>query len=190
MSDKNQFTFRIEGMTCDGCARHVTEALRGVSGVEEAQVAGWQGGKAVVLALDKVSDGDLAEAARRAGYNAILEARRPVEGERRVPVAPMADYDLMIVGGGSAAFAAAIKGAELGAKVAIAEQGTIGGTCVNIGCVPSKNLIRATETLHQAGTAARFAGVRAEGRIEDWQAVVRHKDALVSALPKCELVHV
>ena len=97
-------------------------------------------------------------------------------------------YDLAVIGAGSAGFSAAITAAEQGAQVALIGHGSIGGTCVNIGCVPSKNLIRATETLHQAGTAARFAGVRAEGRIEDWQAVVCHKDALVSALRKAKYV--
>ena len=52
-------------------------------------------------------------------------------------------FDLVVVGGGSAGFAAAIRGAELGARVALVEGGTLGGTCVNIGCVPSKTLIRA-----------------------------------------------
>jgi len=91
-------------------------------------------------------------------------------------------YDLAIIGAGSAGFSAAITAAEQGAQVALIGHGTIGGTCVNIGCVPSKNLIRAAETLHQAKVAARFAGVRAEGRIEDWRAVVRQKDELVSSL--------
>src|SRR5260370_41390164 len=92
------------------------------------------------------------------------------------------DYDLAVIGAGSAGFSAAITAAELGANVALIGHGVIGGTCVNTGCVPSKTLIRAAETLHQAGAAARFAGVRAEGRIEDWRAVIRQKDELVSSL--------
>src|SRR6266545_2081690 len=92
------------------------------------------------------------------------------------------NYDLAVIGAGSAGFSAAITAAGQGAQVALIGHGTIGGTCVNIGCVPSKNLIRATETLHQASAAARFAGLRAEGRIEDWRSVVRHKDELVSSL--------
>jgi mercuric reductase len=95
---------------------------------------------------------------------------------------PNGRYDLAVIGAGSAGFSAAITGAELGAHVALIGHGTIGGTCVNIGCVPSKTLIRATETLHQASAAARFAGIRASGRIEDWAAVVRQKDELVSSL--------
>lgn len=54
--------------------------------------------------------------------------------------------DLLVIGGGSAAFAAAIRGAELGARVTLVERGTLGGTCVNVGCVPSKTLIKAAET--------------------------------------------
>ncbi|MEX0591001.1 MAG: FAD-dependent oxidoreductase, partial [Xanthobacteraceae bacterium] len=66
-------------------------------------------------------------------------------------------YDLAVIGAGSAGFAAAISAAEQGAHVALIGHGTIGGTCVNVGCIPSKNLIRATEALHQASTASRFA---------------------------------
>src|SRR5262245_4497952 len=91
-------------------------------------------------------------------------------------------YDLAVIGAGSAGFSAAITAAEQGARVALIGHGTIGGTCVNIDCVPSKPLIRAAETLHKATAAARFAGIHAEARIEDWQAVVRHKDELVSQL--------
>src|SRR3989442_2761224 len=54
-------------------------------------------------------------------------------------------FDLVILGSGSAAFAAAIKAADHGAKTAMIERSTLGGTCVNVGCVPSKNLLRAGE---------------------------------------------
>ena len=69
-------------------------------------------------------------------------------------------FDLAVIGAGSAGFSAAIRAAELGARVALIGHGTIGGTCVNVGCVPSKTLIRAVEPLHQAGAASRFAGMR------------------------------
>ena len=97
-------------------------------------------------------------------------------------------YDLAVVGAGLAGFSAAITAAELGARVALIGHGRIGGTCVNTGCVPSKNLIRATEALHQARAAARFRGIRAEGRVEDWQTVVRRKDALVSSLRQAKCI--
>ncbi len=56
------------------------------------------------------------------------------------------EFDLLIVRGGSAGFAAAIKGAGLAARVAMAEEGTLGGTCVNVGCVPSRTLLPYTST--------------------------------------------
>ncbi|MEQ9191132.1 MAG: mercury(II) reductase [Alphaproteobacteria bacterium] len=90
--------------------------------------------------------------------------------------------DLIVVGAGSAGFSAAITAAELGAKVALIGHGTIGGTCVNVGCVPSKTLIRAVETVHQARSAYRFAGIEAHGCLGDWAALAQQKDGLVAEL--------
>ena len=91
------------------------------------------------------------------------------------------DFDLLIVGGGSAGFGAAIKGAELGARVAMAELGTLGGTCVNVGCVPSKTLIRAAEANHRR-THHPFEGIAATNGQPDWPVVREHKDALVTGM--------
>ncbi|MFG1423123.1 bifunctional organomercurial lyase/mercury(II) reductase MerBA [Roseixanthobacter liquoris] len=91
-------------------------------------------------------------------------------------------YDLVVIGAGSAGFSASITAADQGAQVALVGSGTIGGTCVNIGCVPSKTLIRAAETLHNARVAARFAGIAAEAELTNWRGTVRQKDALVSEL--------
>lgn len=105
-------------------------------------------------------------------------ATRPLRANRRNGGA----YDLVVIGAGSAGFSASITAAEQGAQVALIGSGTIGGTCVNIGCVPSKTLIRAAETLHNARVAARFAGITAEAELTDWRGTVRQKDALVSEL--------
>jgi mercuric reductase len=91
-------------------------------------------------------------------------------------------YDLAVIGAGSAGFSAAITAAEQGANVALIGHGTLGGTCVNVGCVPSKTLIRATETLYQVGAAGRFAGIRAKGQVIDWAALIAQKDELVVGL--------
>ncbi|MFQ5938981.1 MAG: mercury(II) reductase [Alphaproteobacteria bacterium] len=103
---------------------------------------------------------------------------------------PRNNLELVVIGAGSAGFAAAIRGAELGARVMLVGVGTIGGTCVNVGCVPSKTLIRAVETLHQADAAARFAGIRAEATLGDWREVVAQKNALVSELRTSKYVDV
>ena len=90
--------------------------------------------------------------------------------------------DVAVIGAGSAGFSAAIRAAELGATVTLIGHGAIGGTCVNIGCVPSKTLIRAVDTIHQARSASRFAGISARARIDDWKRVVDQKDELVNQL--------
>lgn len=90
-------------------------------------------------------------------------------------------FDLIIIGSGGAAFGAAIRGAELGARIAMVERGTLGGTCVNIGCVPSKTLLRAAESLHRA-TTSPFAGVAAAGSLRDFAAVMAQKDELIGEL--------
>ena len=91
-------------------------------------------------------------------------------------------YDVAVVGAGSAGFSAAITAAEQGAQVALIGGGIIGGTCVNVGCVPSKTMIRMAETLHGARAAARFPGVSGDVRINDWAKVIAAKDDLVATL--------
>jgi mercuric reductase len=95
---------------------------------------------------------------------------------------PKDEFDLAVIGAGSAGFSAAITAAEGGKRVALIGHGTIGGTCVNVGCVPSKTMIRAAEALHGAGAATRFAGLAGEARLTDWSTLVAAKDDLVSTL--------
>ncbi len=99
----------------------------------------------------------------------------------RTPAARAGSYDLAVIGSGGAAFGAALRASELGAKVVLVERGTLGGTCVNIGCVPSKTLIRAAEAVHRA-SHARFAGTTSSGRVEDWKALMKEKRELVEGL--------
>ncbi len=99
-------------------------------------------------------------------------------------------FDLAVIGAGSAGFLAAITGAELGAHVALIGHGAIGGTCVNVGCVPSKALIRASESLHQARAACRFSGIAAEARLVDWRALIAQKDDLVAGLRQAKYIDV
>src|SRR5579875_3345188 len=97
-------------------------------------------------------------------------------------------YDLVVIGAGSAGFSAAITAAEQGAQVALIGSGTIGGTCVNIGCVPSKTLIRAAETLHNARVATRFSGITADAEVTDWRATIIQKNTLVSELRQAKYI--
>jgi len=87
-------------------------------------------------------------------------------------------YDLLILGSGSTAFAAAIRAAELGQRAAMIEGRTIGGTCVNRGCLPSKNLIAAAQLVHDAAHP-RFPGLRPALMAVDFATLIAQKDALI-----------
>jgi len=91
------------------------------------------------------------------------------------------EFDFLVVGGGSAGFAAAIQAADLGARVAMVEGATLGGTCVNVGCVPSKTLIRAAEAHHHR-VHHGFRGIPTTDGRPDWPTVGAQKDALVAEL--------
>ncbi|MGB3300522.1 MAG: mercuric reductase [Phormidesmis sp.] len=66
------------------------------------------------------------------------------------------DYDLVVIGGGSAGLVAASAGAQINAKIALVEQAKLGGDCLHYGCVPSKSLIHAARIAQDVKTAARF----------------------------------
>jgi mercuric reductase len=89
--------------------------------------------------------------------------------------------DLAVIGAGSAAFAAAIRASESGARVVVIEKATPGGTCVNVGCVPSKALIAAANMYHQVTHG--FAGIpHLDRAAPDLAAIVAQKDELVASL--------
>lgn len=98
------------------------------------------------------------------------------------------DYDLLIIGSGGAAFSAAIEAVQQGARVAMVERGTIGGTCVNIGCVPSKTLLRAGEINHLARRNP-FAGIETSAGRADMAALVKNKNELVAMLRRQKYVN-
>lgn len=178
---QTQIELRIEGMTCDGCAAHVRQALEGVDGVRSVVVPGWREGRATVVAAVDLPDEALVEAVRAAGYGATVVGQAAV-AKGAEPVRPgEAETDLLIIGAGSAAFAAGIRAAELGYSALMVERGTLGGTCVNVGCVPSKTLLRTAEVYHRAFHSP-FAGVRPRGAELDWHAVIGDKDELVARL--------
>ena len=94
----------------------------------------------------------------------------------------MTKYDLIIIGGGAGAFAAAIKANELGAKTVLINDGLpLGGTCVNVGCVPSKTLLHAAELMHIAKHHG-VPGIEFAIKQADFAAVVADEIALVEQL--------
>ena len=151
-------TLHIEGMTCTSCAEHVQQALTNVPGVRAASVS-YPQRQAEIEADAGVSVAPLVAAVATLGYRARLTdtpnkpaglldkalgwlggETKHVGGEQALHVA--------VIGSGGAAMAAALKAVEQGARVTLIERGTIGGTCVNVGCVPSKIMIRAAHIAH------------------------------------------
>src|SRR5688572_25532391 len=90
-----------------------------------------------------------------------------------------ADFDVLVLGGGSAGFAAAKAAGRWGARVGLVERGPVGGLCILDGCIPSKTLIRAAHVLHL--TRGALAGDGVEVRA-DFGAYVRRTRALVEEL--------
>src|SRR5918992_3358288 len=90
-------------------------------------------------------------------------------------------YDLAVIGSGAAAFAAAIRGTELGARVAIVERAAVGGTCVNVGCIPSKHLLAASDLYRTAGDH-RFGGVSVRQDGVDVTRLVAKKADVISEM--------
>ncbi len=88
-------------------------------------------------------------------------------------------YDLVILGSGSTAFAAALRAAEMGKRVVMTEARTIGGTCVNWGCLPSKNLIEAAKLVYEA-RHPRYPGIEPYEVEFDFGELIRQKDEVIS----------
>ncbi|WP_103027837.1 mercury(II) reductase [Salinibacter altiplanensis] len=193
-----QIDLEIDGMTCAGCGEHVAEALRSVDGVESVQLDDWTDGHAAASARDDVDPKALEAAIGEAGYDAHVSHEVHDLSERAAGPAISssssesgdgagADCDLLVVGGGSAAFAAALKASDLGRRALIVNDGPpngglpIGGTCVNVGCVPSKALIRAAEAHHNAAQHP-FDGIATESEVTDFGAVTDQVQSLAKGL--------
>jgi mercuric reductase len=87
-------------------------------------------------------------------------------------------FDLVILGSGSTAFAAALHAAELGKTVAMTEHRTVGGTCVNRGCLPSKNLIEAARLVYDAAYP-RYPGLSPVQMPVNWAQLIAQKDEII-----------
>lgn len=166
----------VQGMTCDHCQTTVSKALT-KAGLEAVE-ADWRRGVASGRPTEDFTEERAAAELEAAGYR-LTGVEEPDTASDLEP--NDTGYDLAIIGGGSATFAAAIKASELGGRVAMIERGTIGGTCVHIGCVPSKALLRAADHYHRAGHSP-FAGVDTAAGEVDLAALIAQKDDLVETM--------
>lgn len=188
----------VQGIPCEACAAHVEAALPRIEGVRSAEAPGWRSGRADVAMTSPRSAAHetLIRAVNEAGHEAETPSRPPSDSAaQEAPVRISGDwpdqqkYDLVVIGTGGGGMAAAIKAAEMGHSVCIIEKGALGGTCVNIGCVPSKTLIRAAEAYYKAGHQP-FRGVHTKAEGLDWAAVIAHKDELVAGLRQAKYADV
>ena len=93
----------------------------------------------------------------------------------------MADhtFDLIVIGTGPGGYVAAIRAAQLGMRVACVEKRALGGTCLNVGCIPSKALLESSELFHQAETSLRVHGVKTTGVELDLSGMMKRKSNIV-----------
>ena len=95
----------------------------------------------------------------------------------------MADYQLAVIGSGPGGYVAALRAADLGLKVCVIEEKGLGGTCLTVGCIPAKAMIRSAEVFHLAAHAADF-GIRTAAPTVDWPALMARKDRVVALLQR------
>ncbi|AKO97910.1 dihydrolipoamide dehydrogenase [Marinovum algicola DG 898] len=92
----------------------------------------------------------------------------------------MASYDVIVIGAGPGGYVAAIRCAQLGLKTACVEgRETLGGTCLNIGCIPSKALLHATHQLHEAEHNFARMGLKGKSPSVDWKQMLAYKDDVI-----------
>ena len=179
MSEETQYHMDIQGMTCTDCEHHVTKALEG-TGASTVRT-NFRRGEAFFFAPPDFSFDRARDAIKKAGYHPRGIREVKAESIKKIVTDETLDYDLIVIGSGSAAFSAAIEARASGARVAMIERGTLGGTCVNIGCVPSKTLLRASDIHHRASHNP-FRGLNTQAAPPDLETLVAEKDALVKNL--------
>ena len=171
---------QIAGMTCVHCEKTIADALTSV-GASKVE-ANWRIGRAT-LDVGNATDEQLKTAVEEAGYRvvSIKDVQRAMRGFTALVGDRSHDYDLVVIGSGSAAFAAAIHAAGSGARVALMESNVVGGTCVNVGCIPSKAMLAPVEQLYRAGHHP-FTGIERVTPTFDLGRLVDSKAALVDEL--------
>jgi dihydrolipoyl dehydrogenase len=97
---------------------------------------------------------------------------------------PSFDFDVAILGGGMGGYPAAIRASQLGLKVALVEADKLGGTCLHIGCIPTKALLESSELYHRISARGAEFGIKAEAVGYDYPRIAERRDAVVNQLYK------
>src|ERR1700752_2469198 len=92
------------------------------------------------------------------------------------------ESDVAVPGGGPGGYPAAIRAAQLGASVVLIEQARVGGTCITVGCIPTKTWVQTAHALKEAHEVFAKIGVRVSGADLDFEAAQQNKDGIVNGL--------
>lgn len=190
--DQESVELDIEGMTCSGCSSHIERDMNKTKGVVRSSVNHETGKGEFTIDTANITKEVLIDAVNGIGKYKVVNgvekedcrASDTIETTNKETSITKGkyDYDLIVIGGGSAAFSAAIKAEGLGLTTLMVNGGMdFGGTCVNVGCVPSKNLIRAAETAHHA-SHSNFKGIIPRGVDIDFKQIIKDKKTLVAEL--------
>jgi len=95
----------------------------------------------------------------------------------------MSDYEVAVIGSGPGGYVAAIRAADLGLNVCVIEEKGLGGTCLTVGCIPTKTMIRSAEVMYLTAHASEY-GVETSIPAVDWSAVIARKDKVVALLQR------
>ena len=188
----------VEGMTCEHCVTSLNKAVNKVRGVIKVDTS-LAKKESLILAADDIKVEDIKKSIENAGYKPlsheavnVSEAELEASGTETGNSAEKNhnyDYDLIVIGGGSAAFSAAIKFADEGKKVCVIENWIIGGTCLNRGCVPSKHLLEAARIYYEP-INNKFKGIETkQGRI-DVKELIKVKTELLDELREMKYYNV
>lgn len=171
----------VNGMTCTTCATHVQDALEKIPGVKSAVVS-YPESRAQVMADTAVSHDQILATIAALGYQGLIRVGDFKDETKPRDALAGAGLHIAVIGSGGAAMAAALKAVEQGAKVTLIERGTIGGTCVNIGCVPSKIMIRAAHIAHLRRESPFDGGITASVPAIDRGKLLAQQQARVDEL--------
>ncbi len=172
----------IKGMTCDHCATSIEKYLD-VNGIMDKNVSHKESRAKVTFDEDKISRDKIEKLVNESGQYKVI-------GISEIKTNSVNKKHLIIIGGGSAAFAATIQAREMGVKITMVNDGLpIGGTCVNVGCVPSKTLIRAAEEVHRAKNG-HFKGIETGGQLSNFAKVIEQKKEMVQTLRQEKYINV
>jgi mercuric reductase len=176
------YEYTISGMTCEGCAGTIEKSLA-IDGVSVVSVDHKSEKAFVTFDETMTNEQQIISTINQIGHYKVSAYKVYAQEKQE-------SRHLIIIGGGSAAFAATIQAHGLGIKITMINDGLpIGGTCVNVGCIPSKNLMRAAESVFKANNNP-FSGIDSKASVVDFKALMNEKRQLVHELREQKYINI